>query len=118
MGTWQTLCHARCPGYLTEWSVKCLKRIISMLIAVTIALAGSVMPVFATGETDIENLTFSDGEKLLCWDGVGTDYIGANIYKYNKNGSLQKLGYTEDDKYTYPEMLCEYFNVRDLSIGS
>ena len=40
-----------------------MKKIISMFIAANIALAGSVLPVFAT-ETDIDNLIFSS-EKLF-----------------------------------------------------
>ena len=73
-----------------------------MFLAVTIALASAVLPVYAAG-TDIENLSFSDSTKLLSWNIVGTDCIGANIYKYNTDGTLQKLGYTTNNQYTYPE---------------
>jgi len=73
-----------------------------MLLAATIALASAVLPVYAAG-TDIENLSFSDSTKLLSWNIVGTDCIGANIYKYNTDGTLQKLGYTTNNQYTYPE---------------
>ena len=79
-----------------------MKRIISMLLAATIALASAVLPVYAAG-TNIENLSFSDSTKLLSWNIVGTDCIGANIYKYNTDGTLQKLGYTTNNQYTYPE---------------
>ena len=84
-----------------------MKRLISMFIAVAITLTSVVLPVYAaeavTSGTDIENLTFSDDTKLLSWDSVGTEYVGANVYKYNADGSIQLLGYTEENQYTYPE---------------
>lgn len=78
-----------------------------MFIAVAITLTSVVLPVYAaetvTSGTDIENLTFSDDTKLLSWDSVGTEYVGANVYKYNADGSIQLLGYTEENQYAYPE---------------
>ena len=79
-----------------------MKRIISTLIAVSVTLASAIMPVYAA-ETDITNLIFSDGEKKLSWNVTGENYAGANIYKYNANGEITKLGYTENNTYTYPE---------------
>ena len=79
-----------------------MKKIISMFVAANIALASSILPVFAA-DADIDNLVFSGENNTLTWDKVGTDYAGANVYKYNTNGSLQKLGYTSGNSYTYPE---------------
>lgn len=84
-----------------------MKRLISMFIAVAITLTSVVLPVYAaeavTSGTYIENLIFSDDTKLLSWDSLGTEYVGANVYKYNADGSIQLLGYTEEKQYTYPE---------------
>lgn len=54
-------------------------------------------------EADIQNLTFDDIHNKLYWESVGEDYAGANVYKYNTNGTVQLLGNTAYDTYAYPE---------------
>ncbi|MBQ7574418.1 MAG: beta-galactosidase [Clostridia bacterium] len=84
-----------------------MRRIISVILALNIAFCGVFMTAHATQAqavgTDIENLTFSDEDSMLYWDSKGTDYGGANIYKYSEDGSIQMLGYTNATEYEYPE---------------